>query len=60
MSENTHIGNRIQKYRKIKELSQEELAEKTGLSVMGIIPDTQLEKNNSGAYTYGYGHNHKL
>lgn len=40
--------------------NQEELAEKTGLSVMGIIPDTQLEKNNSGAYTYGYGHNHKL
>lgn len=33
--------------------NQEELAEKTGLSVMGIIPDTQNEKNNSGAYTYG-------
>lgn len=33
--------------------NQEELAEKTGLSVMGIIPDTQYEKNNSGAYTYG-------
>ena len=33
--------------------NQEELAEKTGLSVMGIIPDTQNEKNNSGAYVYG-------
>lgn len=33
--------------------SQEELAEKTGLSVMAIIPDTTNEKNNSGAYTYG-------
>lgn len=33
--------------------NQEELAEKTGLSVMGIIPDTLNEKNNSGAYTYG-------
>ena len=40
--------------------NQEELAEKTGLSIMGIIPDTQLEKNNSGAYTYGYGHNYKI
>ncbi len=39
--------------------NQEELAEKTGLSVMAIIPDTQLEKNNSGAYTYGYGRNYK-
>lgn len=33
--------------------NQEELAEKTGLSVMAIIPDTASEKNNSGAYTYG-------
>ena len=33
--------------------NQEELAEKTGLSVMAIIPDTTTEKNNSGAYTYG-------
>ncbi len=33
--------------------NQEELAEKTGLSIMGIIPDTTLEKNNGGAYTYG-------
>ena len=39
--------------------NQEELAEKTGLSVMGIIPDTQPEKSNSGAYTYGYGHTYK-
>lgn len=35
---------------------QDELAEKTGLSIMGIIPDTQLEKKNSGAYSYGYGY----
>lgn len=40
--------------------NQEELAEKTGLSVMGIIPDTMLEKNNNSSYGYGYGHNHKL
>ncbi len=33
--------------------NQEELAEKTGLSIMGIIPDTALEKNNNNAYTYG-------
>ena len=33
--------------------NQEELAEKTGLSVMAIIPDTTNEKSNSGAYTYG-------
>lgn len=36
--------------------NQDELAEKTGLSIMGIIPDTQLEKKNSGAYSYGYGY----
>lgn len=32
---------------------QEELAERTGLSVMGIIPDAQNEKNNNGSYSYG-------
>lgn len=35
---------------------QDELAEKTGLSIMGIIPDAQVEKKNSGAYSYGYGY----
>jgi len=44
--------NIIFELRTKKGLSQEELAEKTGLSVMGIIPDTLNEKNNSGAYTY--------
>ena len=39
--------------------NQEELAERTGLSIMGIIPDTQLEKKNSGAYSYGYGYKKK-
>lgn len=33
--------------------NQEELAEKTGLSVMAIIPDTTTEKNNKDAYVYG-------
>ena len=33
--------------------NQEELAERTGLSVMGIIPDTQIEKNNNSSYSYG-------
>ena len=32
--------------------NQEELAEKTGLSIVGIIPDTQYEKGNSGSYVY--------
>lgn len=31
--------------------NEEELAEKTGLSVVGIIPDTQVEKHVSKAYT---------
>lgn len=39
--------------------NQEELAEKTGLSVMGIIPDMQYEKNNGGSYSYTYGKNYK-
>lgn len=38
--------------------NQEELAEKTGLSIMGIIPDTTLEKDN-GSYSYNYGRNSK-
>ena len=38
---------------------QDELAEKTGLSIMGIIPDTQLEKKNSGAYSFGYGYKNR-
>lgn len=39
--------------------NQEELAEKTGLSVMAIIPDTTTEKKNGGAYSYSYGKNYK-
>ena len=35
--------------------NQEELADKTGLSVMGIIPDTIYEKNNGSSYSYSYG-----
>ena len=30
--------------------NQEELAEKTGLSIVGIIPDVQIEKNSNYAY----------
>ena len=47
------LSDNIQLLRKQNLLSQEELAEKTGLSIMGIIPDTTTEKSNSGAYTYG-------
>lgn len=32
--------------------NQEELAAKTGLSVVGIIPDSQYEKSGKGYYTY--------
>ncbi len=32
--------------------NQEELAAKTGLSVVGIIPDAQYEKSGKGYYTY--------
>ncbi|MBQ7399022.1 MAG: hypothetical protein IJW06_00990 [Clostridia bacterium] len=35
--------------------NQEELAEKTGLSVMGIIPDVQYEKNNVSPYANAHG-----
>ena len=30
--------------------NEDELAEKTGLSVVGIIPDAQYEKGNTSAY----------